>query len=257
MTLLSLGAAAAGALLSLVLLIRRVGGRDHVYARGAIHLIILAAFAVASGAHAREGMVWSAFGILAAGAVWSGVFWVLSIRGPASRTRGGKVGGEPQRGGESGIAPEARDALEPTGRALLTRLLDLDRVQVREMTVPRERIVYADLSGGVGEVLAKIRATGHLRIPMADRSLDRIVGIAYAKDLVPHVMEGGPTPPLKGVIRRPLFVSQDRPMSRLLDLFRTHRGHLAIVVDEYSRTVGLVTRDDVFRALAGNGEGST
>jgi CBS domain containing-hemolysin-like protein len=256
MNALSAGAALFGALLSPTLLIRRIGKRGRGVIRGAIHLMILTAFAVAGGAHARAGGVWSAFGIVAIGALWSGTFAILSIRSRSSPSRGEIM--EPDTGpvGEGGVAPEAREELEPGGRALLKRLLDLERTRVGDMTVPREKIVHAELSGGVSEVLAKIRATGHLRIPMADGSLDRIVGIAYAKDLIPHVLEGGPTPPLKGLVRRPLFVPADRPASSLLELFRTHRGHLAIVVDEYNRTVGLVTRDDVFRTLAGSGEGS-
>lgn len=247
-------AALLGAILSPVLMIHWVGRRDHRFLRGMIHMTILAAFAVAGGAHAREGSVWVAFAIVAAGTFWSGIFWVLSIRNIQSNGFEDAIESEPLPDGESGIAPETAAGLEPAGRALLARFLDLERSPVGEMTIPRDRIVYAELSGGAGEVLAKIRASGHLRIPMADRSLDRIVGVAYAKDLIPHLGEGKPAPPLKGLMRRPIFVSKDRRASGLLDLFRTHRGHLAIVVDEYGRTVGLVTRDDVFRALAGNGE---
>ncbi len=67
-------------------------------------------------------------------------------------------------------------------------------------------------------------------------------------------VEGGQRPPLKTLMRRPLFVSRDRTMATLLELFRSQRGHLAIVVDEYNRTLGLVSRDDVFRHLTGGSE---
>ncbi len=253
---LSIGAAAVGAMLSPVLLVRSLAKGEGGYLRGAIHLVILAAFGVAGGAHAREGGVWSAFGIVAAGALWSGIFAILSIRSRPASFHVAIAEPEPVPSDEGGSPRGTPEGLEPGGRALLQRFLDLERIRVGEITVPRDRIIHAELSGGVSEVLAKIRSTRHLRIPMADGSLDRIVGVAYAKDLIPHVLEGGPTPPLKGLVRRPLFVPADRPASTLLELFRTHRGHLAIVVDGYNRTVGLVTRDDVFRKLAGDGEGS-
>jgi magnesium and cobalt transporter len=100
-----------------------------------------------------------------------------------------------------------------------------------------------------------MRETGHLRIPMVDGSIDRIVGVVHAKDVVPLAIEGGPIRPLKTVMRRPLFVSKETTTAVLLELFRAQRGHLAILVDAYNRTYGLVTREDVFLHLSGGKEG--
>ena len=246
-------AGTGGAAIALLLLIFRRHGQGGAAARATVHLASLAAFAIAGVAIARGGSVWSGVGLAIAGAAWCGFFWILFIRArAAAKARSLHPASErAAHASEIDAAAEAEADLEPGGRALLSRLLALEKVQVSELLVPRERIVYADLAGGLGEVLDKIRSTGHLRIPMADGSLDRIVGIAYAKDLIPLAAEGRPSPPLKGRIRRPIFVPKDRTAASLLDLFRSQRGHLAIVVDEYSRTAGLVTRDDVFRRLAG------
>jgi CBS domain containing-hemolysin-like protein len=226
--------------------------------RAAIHLASLTAFAVAGISIARHGRVWWGMGAVAGGAVASGVLWILSSRPRRSRGIGGPhaEGVPTAREGSGGAGPAegSEGDLEPIGRALLSGLVGLDRIRIAGLMVPRDRIVFADLAGGAGEVLERIRSSRHLRIPMADGSLDRIVGFTHAKDLIPHVAEGRSTPPLKGLIRRAVFVPKDRSASRLLDLFRSHRTHVAIVVDEYGRTAGLISRNDVLRRLAGEGE---
>jgi CBS domain containing-hemolysin-like protein len=89
---------------------------------------------------------------------------------------------------------------------------------------------------------------------MVDGSLDRIVGVVHAKDVVPLAVAGRPSPPLKTLMRRPLFVSTDQTAADVLEMFRSQRGHLAIVVDAFNRTLGVVSRDDLFRHLTGGSE---
>ena len=89
---------------------------------------------------------------------------------------------------------------------------------------------------------------------MVDGTLDRIVGVVHAKDIIPLAVAGRQNPPLKTLMRRPLFVSHDQTTANVLELFRSQRGHLAIVVDAYNRTLGLVSRNDLFRHLTGGSE---
>jgi CBS domain containing-hemolysin-like protein len=236
-----------------------------------VHLLSIAGFAAAGSLYAVRGEIWSGLGFLAVAFVWTGAFWLASIarrlrhgpHAPVHRREGGGEAaehGEDRRGGgerESDSAAETgrQEDLDQQEREILRRLLTMGEIRVSEIATPREKIVYADCSGGTSEVLGKMHGTRHPRIPMVDGSLDRIVGILHAKDLVPFILEGRKNPALKGMMRRPLFVPEDRTVANLLELFRSQRSHMAVVVDTYSRTVGLITRADLFRHLSGGGGG--
>lgn len=86
---------------------------------------------------------------------------------------------------------------------------------------------------------------------MTDGSLDRVVGVIHAKDIVPIDMSQPGTHALRGLMRRCLFIYRETSASNLLEVFRAQHAHLAVVVDDYGRTLGLVTRTDLFRHLMG------
>ncbi len=255
MTAIAWISAALGTLAAILISAPAMARREERSAEGlreALEVAAVCLFAISGVARSLQGSFWAGVWIIVAGCVMVGSVWILSIgrAGPGSAAAGAPARPPDQVDIEEVIAQGEED-LEPGGRALLARLLSLDTIRVEELIVPRDRIVHAELSGGVPEVLERIRESGHLRIPMTDGSLDRIIGIAYAKDLIPQVADGSPAPPLKGRIRRPIFVPKDRSVASVLDIFRTQRGHIAIVVDEYNRTAGLVTRGDIFRRIAG------
>jgi CBS domain containing-hemolysin-like protein len=262
---------ALAALLGLLLLAVPGQGGGWKRLRVMIHLLSTIGFAAVGSNLALHGDVWAGIGILAVGFLWIGGFWVVSIRRRLLR------GARPHRlstdRGTSGLAPSTEkieegaggepsaddfvpaEELDPQEREILRRLLAMGELRVSEIATPRERIVHADCSGGTAEVLGMMHRSRHPRIPVVDGSVDRIVGILHAKDLAPFVLEEKKSPALKGLMRRPLFVSHDRTVASLLELFRSQRGHMAIVVDAYSRTIGLITRSDLFRHLSGGGEG--
>lgn len=248
----------APALLALAILlapaILLVQGRDRraTYLRGGLHLASMVGFTLAGWLLVRGDATWERLAFIVFGLGWTGPFWIVGLRHRHPR---------PLPAGEAAEAvPEdlldlpADEALEPRAQDSLERLLEISRLRVGAIATARDRIVYADCADGLGGALLKIRQSGFLRIPMADGGLDRIVGVIHAKDLIPSAMGGRPAGPLRSMMRRTFFISRDATVAGLLDLFRSQRGHLAIVVDEYNRTVGIVTRSDLFRHLAGGDE---
>jgi CBS domain containing-hemolysin-like protein len=244
---------------ALPLFLAGAGGGGAKQARILLHLFSLQSFGVAGWLFARGGDAWLGGALIVFGFAWTGAFWIAAVRRRLAETP--EITGLPSAGAEPesvpSIAGGSGEELEPQGRAILRRLLAMREHRIGAIATPREAIVFADCAGGVDEAVDRIRKTRHLRIPMVDGSLDRIVGIVHAKDIIPLAAAGRPNPPLKKLMRRPLFVSQDQTTAYVLEMFRSQRGHLAIVVDAYNRTLGLVSRDDLFRHLTGGSEAST
>lgn len=246
-------AAGGCALAPAVLLVAGHGGFARRL-RGALHTLSLAAFCAAGWLLAQERGTGAGLGLYLGGSFVTGFFWVLFVRrrlahhaarSPADVDVDLSVTPEPSAGGGTDEDEESAR----TARVFLDRLMDLKSTSVGTIAVPRANVVAADCGRGIEPALATMRSRGFLRIPMTDGNLDRVVGILHAKDLVPIALERRPLPALKSVMRRPLFVSRDRTVAGLLELFRAQRGHMAIVVDERNTTVGIATRDDIFRFL--------
>jgi CBS domain containing-hemolysin-like protein len=240
-------------LLAPAILLVRGSDRRASYLRGGFHLTSVAGFALAGWLLVDGDANWERVAFVLFGLCWTGPFWIVALR----NRRAGV--GAPGPAVEAAAAEEAaalanEETLEPQARRFLDRLLAISRLRVGEIATARDRIVYADCADGLAGALTKIRQSGYLRIPMVDGSLDRIVGVVHAKDLIPSALGGRPAAPLRSVMRRAFFISRDATAASLLELFRAQRGHLAIVVDEYSRTIGLVTRSDFFRHLSGGDE---
>jgi CBS domain containing-hemolysin-like protein len=250
----------APALLALAVLlapaILMVHGRDRraAYLRGGLHLASMGLFALSGWLLVQGDLIWERLAFVFFGLCWTGPFWVVALRNRHAGVGSLSPAVEATVDEADSEELEAEEPLEPTARLFLDRLLAISRLRVGEIATPRDRIVYADCADGLSGALTKIRQSGFLRIPMVDGSLDRIVGVVHAKDLIPAALGGRPAAPLRSLMRRTFFISRDATAASLLDLFRSQRGHLAIVVDEYSHTVGLVTRSDFFRHLSG-GEG--
>lgn len=255
MTALIIGLVAGGLLLALPLPWLAGSGNRRRAGRILLHVFAMQAFGVAGwllGRDARPGAGWMALlGFMVVGAFWLGAVRRRIRESRMERLLPAKEASASLAEGES-VEPGER--LEPSGRVILMRLLSLRELPVRAIATPREEIVYADCAAGVRAAVEQIRSSGFLRIPMVDGSLDRIIGIVHAKDILRLDAVERNAPPLKSLLRRPLFVGQDRTATSLLEMFRSQRSHLAIVVDAFGRTAGLVTRDDLFRHLSGGEE---
>ncbi|VAW21011.1 Magnesium and cobalt efflux protein CorC [hydrothermal vent metagenome] len=154
-------------------------------------------------------------------------------------------------------------------RVMLANVLKLADMQVKDVAVPRADIDAADQDETLGQVVEKFRSSGHSRLPVFAENLDDIVGMVHIKDALQHLTapvekpNGSPIKMLnaslklklgdcKDMIRKLLFVPPSMPVSDLLQSMQATRLHMAIVVDEYGGTDGLVTIEDLLEAVVGD-----
>ncbi len=149
------------------------------------------------------------------------------------------------------ILAESHKAEEVTqvGREILINALDLRRRVVRDITTPRKDVIFLNVEDTFEENLKRAQETRHTRFPLCSGHLDNTIGLVHIKDLLTLLRE--PQPDLQK-IRRELFpVPEMMPLEKLLTFFLSKHGHLALVVDEYGGTVGVVTLDNVLEELVG------
>lgn len=136
---------------------------------------------------------------------------------------------------------------------MLQNVIDLEEKRVGEIMIPRPDIICAECDSTLAEIAALIVQHGHSRIPIYEDNRDHIVGVVHAKDVIRPLMEcAGPAPKLMDLARPPHFVPETTNLKALLHDLRTTRIHLAIVLDEYGGTAGLVTLEDVLEQIVGD-----
>jgi CBS domain containing-hemolysin-like protein len=137
-------------------------------------------------------------------------------------------------------------------QALLHGVFSLGDTAVREVMVPRVDIVGIEQTTHWSEVVDRVRSSEHARFPVYDDTLDNVVGILYAKDLLPFVIDDDE--PMLGwqtLVRPPGFIPTSKPIDEQLRDFKASRTHIAIVSDEFGGTAGLVTIEDVLEEIVG------
>ena len=144
--------------------------------------------------------------------------------------------------------------LSPIERKMVRNLLHFGEQTVDDVAVPRGEIVAIPESASFEEVVALFADAGHSRLPVYRETLDEVVGMIHVKDVFAVLAEGRPPPPLLDLIRQPLYVPQSMDVLDLLAEMRAKRTHLAIVIDEYSGTEGLVTFEDLVEEIVGEVE---
>jgi magnesium and cobalt exporter, CNNM family len=150
-----------------------------------------------------------------------------------------------EQGGEQGI-------LEAEEEQMIHAVIELGEQRIHEVMVPRIAMVTLTTSVTMDEALDTIIEQGHSRIPVYEDTIDEIVGILYAKDLLPFLKPGGPPPPpLRSLLRTPVFVPESMSVDDLLHELQRRKVHLAIVLDEYGGTAGLVTIEDLIEEIVG------
>src|SRR3954469_24262934 len=145
---------------------------------------------------------------------------------------------------------EKSDEVSELGRDLLVNALDLRRRVVRDIMTPRGEVVYLDLDETFDENVQKALASRHTRFPLCRGHLDNAVGLVHIKELVPMMRD--PAPDLMRIKRELIPVPEMMSLEKLLNLFLGRHAHLAIVVDEYGGTVGMVTLENVLEELVGD-----
>ena len=137
-------------------------------------------------------------------------------------------------------------------QALLHGVFSLGDTAVREVMVPRVDIVGIEQTTHWNEVVDRVRSSEHARFPVYDDTLDNVVGILYAKDLLPFVIDDDE--PMNGwqtLVRPPSFIPTSKPIDEQLRDFKASHTHIAIVSDEFGGTAGLVTIEDVLEEIVG------
>lgn len=147
---------------------------------------------------------------------------------------------------------EARGFISADEGDMIEAILDLDDTKAGQIMVPRTDMAVVAAGTPVEETITVIVESGHSRIPVYDGDLDHIVGVLHAKDLLPFWGQGSGELDIARVAREPFFVPQSKPVNELLTEFKHRRTHLAVVVDEYGGTMGIVTIEDVLEEIVGD-----
>jgi magnesium and cobalt transporter len=135
---------------------------------------------------------------------------------------------------------------------VLLKVLGLGKKQVADIMVPRTDIVCAEVGDDLRDLCGLIIEHGHSRIPIYRQNRDHIIGVIHAKDLLKYLLDPGATPPpLETIIRNPLFIPESKNLKDMLTEFQAKRIHIAIALDEYGGTSGLVTLEDVLEEIVG------
>jgi CBS domain containing-hemolysin-like protein len=146
---------------------------------------------------------------------------------------------------------EEEQEIEEEERELIHSVFEFGDTVVREVMVPRPDMVTAPADATVDEVLETIVKAGYSRIPIYEGDNDNIVGVLYAKDLLKRVHESKGDLKVSSLARAPLFVPEQKRVSDLLREMQEQRVHMAIVIDEYGGTAGLVTIEDLIEEIVG------
>jgi putative hemolysin len=148
-------------------------------------------------------------------------------------------------------AGEEEGVLKEEAKEMIYSIFDLADTAAREVMVPRIDIVAVEANTPVLEALDIILTAGHSRVPVYSDSIDNIIGILYAKDLLKHWRDGGDVRPVYGLERDVYFIPETKPVSDLLGELQSRKVHIAIVVDEYGGTAGLATIEDILEEIVG------
>jgi CBS domain containing-hemolysin-like protein len=146
---------------------------------------------------------------------------------------------------------EEEGLIEPGEREMIEGIFTFGDTSVREVMTPRVDIVALDEEATIDDALDVVIARGHSRIPVYRETIDQVVGILYAKDLLPWMRADNADTRLGGLLRSAHFVPETMKVDALLRDLQLRKVHLAIVIDEYGGTAGLVTIEDVLEEIVG------
>ena len=144
---------------------------------------------------------------------------------------------------------ETRELIEPESRLMLEGVLRMADMTAGDVMVPTLHMDLLDIAADYDELLASVIDTAHSRFPVYDGERDNIIGILMAKDLLK--LQRAPELNLRTLLRPAVFVPESKRLNELLRDFRSNRNHLAIVIDEFGTTAGLLTIEDVLEEIVG------
>jgi putative hemolysin len=148
-------------------------------------------------------------------------------------------------------AGEEEGVIEEDEKEMIYSIFDLGDTLARQVMVPRIDVVALDVATPMLEALETIMSAGHSRIPMYNETIDDVVGVLYAKDLLPYLRDGRTDVPLKDIVREAYFIPETKRAGDLLPDLQQRRVHMAIVVDEYGGMAGIVSIEDLIEEIVG------
>lgn len=150
--------------------------------------------------------------------------------------------------------PEMADSIELPEREMLSAVMDFGELVARQVSIPRTEIIAVETSTTIGEAVRIAAENGVTKLPVYEDSLDQISGILHLKDLLPILLKDGnlQSRPARDLARDALFVPESISVNKLLLHMRARRQHMAITLDEYGGTAGLVTLEDLLEEIVGD-----
>jgi CBS domain containing-hemolysin-like protein len=143
------------------------------------------------------------------------------------------------------------EAIEEREKEMIHSIFEFGDTVVRDVMVPRPDIVAIDASRSLNDVLDRVILHGYSRIPVYRETVDDIVGVVYAKDVLRQIHSGRNDGRLQDIVRKPYFIPESKKVSELLRDMQSEKFHLAIVVDEFGSVSGLVTLEDLLEEIVG------
>jgi len=144
------------------------------------------------------------------------------------------------------------EELRPHVREMVDCVVQLSSKTVKDIMVPRPDVVFAPVDATPEELLGTIAESGHSRLPVFHKTVDDVIGVLYAKDLLGQIIGNGKSVSAGKAMRKPYFVPESKRVDELLHEFQRRRVHLAIVTDEYGGTSGIVCLEDVLEEIVGD-----
>lgn len=135
---------------------------------------------------------------------------------------------------------------------MIHNIFEMKDIVVREVMVPRTDIQALEVNSKIDDVVKLVVEVGHSRIPVYEESIDKVVGIVYAKDLLKYWASKNKTTGIKNIMRGVIFVPETKSIDELFKELKHERIHIALVVDEYGGTSGLVTIEDLIEEIVGD-----
>ncbi len=149
-------------------------------------------------------------------------------------------------------ASEEEGLINEEESEMIKAIFALGETVVREVMVPRTDMACIPVDVSTDELIATIIECGHSRIPVYEGTVDNITGVLYAKDLLKHWRMDSPGLDIRKIARQPFYVPETKKLENLLQEFKKRRVHIAIVIDEYGGTSGLITIEDLLEQIVGD-----
>ena len=147
---------------------------------------------------------------------------------------------------------EEKGTIDQEEKEFINNIFEFDDITTSEIMTPRTDIFAIDINDDLMQELREIDEYKFSRIPVYEESIDNIKGILYIKDLIRKFTHDDNGENIEELIRKPYFVSENKPINELFKEFQKSKNHIAIVIDEYGGTAGLITLEDILEELVGN-----